>query len=178
MSNLRKSTKQRIAITAFTVAGILSFSATFAANPEPVVVEVQFVDPITITEVNALQFGLLDSNLANLETVVISPASGLTDTGGNVLGGTQAAAEVTVTATGSLAITIDVTETSEGTGYALGTYLCSYDGGADTACEGGYGATSAAGGTAALFIGVTLTGDGLSVVGLANGGLNVTISYQ
>ncbi len=176
MSKLRISTKQRLAITAFTVAGILSFSSTFAANPEPVVVQVSFVDPITITEVNALQFGLLDQNLAALETVVISPLSAVTDAASRVLGGTQAAANLTVTATAGHAITVDVTEVSEGIGYALGTYVCNYDGGTDTACEGGYAETSVA--SATLLIGVTLTGDGSAGPGAADGSINVTISYQ
>jgi hypothetical protein len=34
-----------------------------AANPESVTVDMSFLDPITITENNPLQFGLLDVNL-------------------------------------------------------------------------------------------------------------------
>ena len=161
---------------ASTIAGFLSFGATFAANPEPVVVQVTFVDPITITEVNALQFGLLDQNLAVSETVVIIPGGGFTDSASRVLGGTQAAANLTVTATALQAITIDVTEVTEGAGYTLGTYVCNYDGGTDTACEGGYAETSVA--SATLLVGVTLTGDGSAVPGAADGSINVTVSYQ
>ena len=176
MSGIHLSTKKRLVIIASTIAGLLSFGATFAANPEPVVVQVTFVDPITITEVNALQFGLLDQNLAVSETVVISPLSVVTDAAGRVLGGTQAAANLTVTATAAQAITIDVTEVTEGAGYTLGSYVCSYDGGTDTACEGGYAETSVA--SAALLVGVTLTGDGSAAPGTADGSINVTVSYQ
>ena len=176
MSKFHLSAKKRLVIMASTLAGLLSYGVTFAANPEPVVVQVSFVDPITITEVNALQFGLLDQNLALAETVVLSPLGGVTaDAGSNVLGGTQAAAELTVTATAGFAITIDVIEVTEGTGYTLGTYMCNYDGGTDTACEGGYPETSVA--SADLFVGVTLTGDGNAVPGAADGSITVTITY-
>ena len=176
MLKLHLSTGKRLVIMACAMAGLLSHGAAYAANPEPVVVQVSFVDPITITEVDALQFGLLDQNLANLETVVIAPLGGVTDAAGRVLGGTQTPADLTVTATAGFAITIDVTENSEGTGYSLGTYMCNYDGGTDTACEGGYAETSVA--SASLLVGVTLTGDGLAVPGAADGAITVTVSYQ
>ena len=176
MSKFHVSAKKRLVIMASTMAGLLSYGAIFAANPEPVVVQVTFVDPITITEVNALQFGLLDQNLAVSETVVIIPGGGFTDSASRVLGGTQAAANLTVTATALQAITIDVTEVTEGAGYTLGTYVCNYDGGTDTACEGGYAETSVA--SATLLVGVTLTGDGSAVPGAADGSIDVTIFYQ
>jgi len=148
-----------------------------AANPEPVTVEVEFVDPITITENNALQFGLLDQNLANLETIVIAPNSAVTDAAGRVLGGTQAASDLTVVSTAAQAITILVDNVVNGTGYTLGNIVCSYNGGADTACDGaGMSATSVA--SATLLIGTTMTGDGGSVTGVANGSFDVTLSYQ
>lgn len=174
--------KSNLGITQFlcsigwVLSGLLSASAALAANPEPVVVQATFVDPITITEVNALQYGLLQAALANLETVVIAPDSTVTDAAGRVVGGTQAAANLTVTATAALAITIDVTEVSEGTGYTLGTYVCNYNAGTDTACEGGYTETAVA--SATLLVGVTLTGNGLAAAGAADGSINVTISYQ
>ncbi len=177
LSKLQLSAKKRLVIVASTMAGLLSFGATFAANPESVVVQVTFVDPITITEVNALQIGLLDQNLAVSETVVIIPGGGFTDSASRVLGGTQAAANLTVTATAGFAITVDVTEVSEGTGYTLGTYMCNYDAGTDTVCDGaGYSQTSAV--SATLLIGATLAGDGLAVAGTADGSFNVTVSYQ
>ena len=164
-----------IAIASFAAAMFASSQAN-AANPEAVTAEVEFVDPLTITEVNALQFGLLDQNL-NLETVVIAPNSALTDAGGIVLGGTQAAADLTVAGTASQSITILVDSISNGTGYTLGTVLCSYNSGANTACDGaGMSATSAA--SATLLIGATLTGNNLAATGVANGSFNVTVSYQ
>lgn len=157
-----------------TAAGALQANA---ANPESVTAEVEFVAPITITENNALQYGLLDVNMANAETVVVGTDDSVTDAGSNVLGGTQAAADLTVAATAAQSITILVDNVSSGSGYALGTFLCSYDGGADTACDGGgMSATSVA--SAVLEIGATLTGDGTATVGAANGSFDVTVSYQ
>ncbi len=71
--------KSFLATLGSTLIGRIFATRANAVNPEPVTVEVEFVDPITITTNNALQFGLLDVNLANLETVVIAPDSSVTD---------------------------------------------------------------------------------------------------
>jgi hypothetical protein len=165
------------AIAGFGLAAALAASNVYAANPEPVVAQVTFVDAITITEVNALQYGLIDQVL-NLETIIIAPDSGVTGTGtGLIVGGTQAAANLTVAATVSQSITILVDTVVSGAGYSLGTFFCNYDGGTDTACDGaGYGETSAT--SASLLIGATLTGDNTATPGAADGSFNVTVSYQ
>ena len=160
-------------------SALFVFGAAQLANAavENVVAEAEFVVPVSIVENNALQFGLLDVGLANLETVVIGTDDAVTDAGSNVLGGSQAAADLTVTASAGFTVTILVDTVVDGTGYALATFLCSYDGGADTACDGaGYTATSVASGV--MEIGATMTGDGLAVAGTANGSFNVTINYQ
>ena len=168
--------KRLSSFTSIALLATLSMESANAANPESVVAQVQFVDAITITENNALQFGLLDQNL-NLETVVIAPDSSVTDAGSIVLGGTQAAASLTVASTATQSITITIGSIVDGTGYALGTVMCTYDGGSSTACDGGgMSATSVA--SATLLVGATLTGDNLSVAGAANGSFNVTVSYQ
>jgi hypothetical protein len=170
-------TNRAIAIAMAAIAAAMPVGGALAANPEPVDVEVTFVDPVTITETNALQFGLLDAGLASGETVVIAPDGSVTDTDNRVVGGSQAAAELTVTASGAQAITILIDTITSGTGYTLGSFICSYDGGADTACDGaGYAQTSVA--SASLAIGATLTGDGNAAAGVANGSFNVTVSYQ
>lgn len=160
-----------------TIAAIAPVSMAVAANPEPVVAEVTFVDPVTITETNALQFGLLDAGLESGEAVVIAPDGTVTDADNRVVGGSQAAAELTVTASAAQAITILIDTVASGSGYTLGTFVCSYDGGADTACDGaGYSQTSVA--SAFLNVGATLTGDGTAAAGDADGSFNVTVSYQ
>lgn len=169
----------RILAALFATALLGAFgAAAYAANPEPVVAEVEFVAPITITENNALQFGLVDVGMAASDTIVISPAGGVTDNGNNLLNSAQAAADLTVAATAGQAINILVDNITNGTGYALGSFQCDYNGGADVGgCDGaGLDATAAA--SAALTIGATLTGNGLATVGQANGSFDVTVAYQ
>ncbi len=160
------------------LAGFLFAGSANAANPEPVVAEVEWVAPVTITETNALQFGMLDVNMLNTQTVVIAPNGAVTDANGNVAGGTQAAAALTVGAEVGRTIDILVDTIVNNTGYGLGSFVCNYDGvGHDTACSGAsYAETSVA--SATLLVGATLTGDGLAVAGIRNGSFNVTITYQ
>ena len=173
----RKKTGRAIKAALAAIVALAPVSVAVAANPEPVVAEVTFVDPVTITETNALQFGLLDAGLANGEEVVIAPDGTVTDVNNRVVGGAQAAAELTVTASGAQPITILIDTVTSGSGYTLAGFVCSYDGGADTACDGaGYSESSVA--SATLAVGATLTGDGSAAAGVANGSFNVTVSYQ
>lgn len=153
-------------------ASLLMAGQAFAAT-EPVNAEVQFVSPVSIVENNALQFGLLDVGLANLETVVIATDSSVTDAGSNVVGGTQAAADLTVSATAGQSINISISSIVNGTGYALGSFTCDYNSTGSGACGA---ETSVASGS--LTIGATLTGDGAAVAGTANGSFDVVIDYQ
>ena len=177
MFNFNQSRKF-LAIVGCALAGFLSFSSAYATNPEPVTAEVEFIAPVTITETNALQYGLLDVNLANTEPVVIAPNGNVTDTFNRVAGGTQAAAALTVSGAAQ-PITIVVDTILPGPGYGLGTFMCNYNGGADTLC----GAPASLLGTgvvlgATLLVGATLTGDGTAAAGPADGSFNVTVTYQ
>ena len=166
------------AVTGSALLGLTIATVARAANPEPVVVEVEWVAAITIAETNALQYGLLDVAMANGETVVIAPDGTVTDAASNVTGGTQAAATFNTTAAPSKAITILVDSVTPGTYYTLGTFMCDYNAGTDAACDGtGMSATSAAG-TIEVRVGATLTGAGSAVAGADNGSFNLTISYQ
>ena len=179
MNKLQQSGSNRIPCVTVTVAimGLLVPASLWAANPEPVAVRVTFVNPIAITEVNALQFGSLDQNLANLESVTIAPNSAVTDPANRVEGGPQAAASLTITTTPGQAITIQVDSVVAGAGYSLTDFRCNYNSGADAACDGvGYSESTVASGT--LLVGATLTGDGTAVAGAADGSLDVSIIYQ
>jgi hypothetical protein len=160
------------------VAIVLLLPAAYAvANPETTPVRVTFVDPIAINEVNGLEFGFIDQNLANLESVIIAPDSTVSDPAERVEGGPQAAASLIVSATPGRAIIIVVDTVVSGAGYSLADFRCNYDAGSDTACDGaGYATTSVASGN--LLVGVTLTGDGTAVVGAAAGSFDVTVTYQ
>ena len=144
---------------------------------EPVTVDMNFVDPITITEVSALRYGVLDEAL-NLETIIIDTNDGVSGTGtALILGGTQLAADMTIAATAGPTISILVDNPLPGSGYTLGTFICKYGAGSDTACDGaGYTATAVASTT--LKIGATLTGDNSASAGNADGTFDLTIVYQ
>jgi hypothetical protein len=169
--------KKILAIVGCAFAGLLSFSSAYAANPEPVTAEVQFIAPVAIAATNALQYGLLDVNLANLEEVIIAPNGNVTDLSVRVAGGTQAAAALTVSGV-ALPITIVVDTIASGAGYSLDNFMCNYDGGVDTACGApGFAGTAVVTG-APLLVGARLLGDGTAGPGPADGSFNVTVTYQ
>ncbi len=168
--------KGLLAILGPALIGLMLVTGADANNPEPVTVSMDFVDPITITEIGSLRYGVLDQVL-NTETIIIAPDSTVSGTGtGLILGGTQAAANLTVTASASLTLTILIDTIVDGTGYALSAFMCNYDTDAsDTACNS---YTPTAVGSATLLIGATLTGNNLATPGAANGSFNVTVAYQ
>ena len=172
--------KRKFAALSGAAIASLVIAGAYAANPEPVVVEVTFVDPIDIVENNPLQFGLVDTSLAAGDTIAVGTDGSVTDSGAFSVGGTQAAANLSVTAAASTPITILIDNLTNGADYTLSAFQCSYDGGADTACDGGgMNVTSAATATATLLVGATITGTGgSSAPGTQNGSFDVTITYQ
>ena len=167
----------RIPCVTVAVMGLSFASGVPAANPETVPVRVSFVDPIAISELNALEFGSLDQNLATSESVTVAPDSTVTDPADRVEAGPQAAASLTITATPGRAVTIQVDSVAPGAGYSLSDFSCNYNSGTDAACDGaGYSETSAASGT--LNVGATLTGNGTATAGAADGSFEVTVTYQ
>jgi hypothetical protein len=170
--------KSLLVVFGSALIGLIPAIVADAANPESVTVDMTFLDPVTITENNPLQFGLLDVNMSNNQKVTVAPDGTVTDTQNNVFGGTQAAADLTVTATASKSITILVDNVSTATGYVLEAWMCNYDAaGSDSACDGGgYTETSVA--SATLLIGARLKANGNAVVGTDDSTFDVTVTYQ
>ena len=149
------------------------------AAPEVVPVEVTFVAPITIVTGTNLHFGLLDVSMAFNDTVTIAPNSSVTDPQSNVISpGTQTAASLTITSTGSQGLTITADTPIDGTWWSLGSFICNYDSGSDLACDSGYNVTAPVGGVATLLVGAVLTGAGGASAGPDNGSFEVTVIYQ
>ncbi len=169
--------KGLLAIPGSALIGLMLATGVDAANPEPVTVGMDFVDPISITPVNQLQFGVLDVAL-NLETIIIATNDVVTGTGtALILGGTQLAADLTIAATASQTLSILVDNPLPGAGYTLTLVRCKYAAEADAACDvGGYTATAV--GSTTRKIGATLTGDNTAVAGNADGSFDVTVTYQ
>ncbi len=173
--NTSNRMKRFAAIAGSALMGLM-FATVSYAELEVVTAEVTFADPISITPVNQLQFGVLDVAL-NLETIIIATNDGVSGTGTTlIIGGTQLAADMTIAASPGPTITILVDNPSPGTGYTLGTFRCKYGAGADTACDPAYTAT--AGASTTLKIGATLTGTNSASVGNADGTFDLTIVYQ
>ena len=170
--------KKILAILGSSLVGLMLSTVTYATNPEPVVVGVEFVAPLTISETTNLEFGLLDLNMIASETVVIAPGGGLTDAAGRVVGGTQTAATFDTQGAAGKPITIRVTSPSAGAFYTLGTWTCDYNGGTIGDCFAGIAATTVGGAGIVVRVGVTLTGLGGATAGEVNGNFDLTITYD
>ena len=180
MFNFNQS-KKFLATVGCALAGLLAFSSAQAANPLTVTAEVAFVAPIDITQTDPLRYGLLDVSMVAGNTVTVPTAGPALDPQGNIVGGFQNAALLSVSSTVSQPINILVDNPTFGGGaYSLATFMCAYDGGGAAACDGagGLDTTSGAASPANLLIGATLTGVGVPVAGTFDGGFDVTISYQ
>ena len=163
-----------LGLTLATVAG--------AANPEEVAVEVEWIAPVVVAENASLEFGFLDLSMADTETVTINTDDSYSESTANtVVGGIQRAADLTVTVANSTPISILVDNVAAATYYTLGTWLCSYEGGADTACDATFNVTSSASSSTgdSLEIGVTLTKNSTpAVAGADDTTFDVTVTYQ
>ena len=157
----------------------LTFATVANAAPEEVAVDVTWVAPIGVVEHANLQFGKLDVGTAAGQTVTINTDDSYTEsTADTVVGGTQLAADLTITVADATPITILVDAVGVGTYYTLGTWLCSYKGGTDTACDGtGYDLNSS-GASGNVEIGATLTVVGTPTAIADNTTFDVTVTYQ
>ncbi len=159
MDKLRQSGIDRVSCVSGAVMALLLSAHLAAASTVTVPVRVTFVDPVAISKVSALQFGSIDQNLANSESVTVAPDSTVTDPADRVEGGPQAAASLMVTATPGHIITIYVDSVVSGAGYSLSNFRCNYNAGSDGACD-------------------ALEYSETSVASVADGSLDVTIIYQ
>ena len=161
--------------------GLVFATSVDAVNPEPVVVQVAFVAPISITETNPLEFGSLDVAMLSGHTVTINPDGTFIESNANVIGGTQDSAKLNTIATPGRPINILVNNVTDGGFYTLATWICDYNGvGTTGPCDvgaGGLSATSAAG-TIEVRVGVTLTGLGSATAGDDNGNFDLTVAYE
>jgi hypothetical protein len=170
--------KRFAAIAGSALMGLM-FATSANADVETVTAFVEFAVPVSIAPVSQLQFGILDSAMALNDLVTVNTDDSFSESASNVIGGTKAAAELTITAAATKTVTIVVGAISPNTGYTLETFLCDYDAaGSDTPCDGVGYTDSGAAGTATLLIGATLRGAGGASVGTFNGSFDVTILYQ
>ena len=171
--------KRFAAIAGSALMGLILATGIYAANPESVPVNVEWIAPVALTTNTALQFGKLDVNASAADTVTINTDDTYSESVANtVVGGTQTAADLTITVPASTTISILVDNIGTGTYYTLGTFMCSYEGGTDTACDAAYNLTSAAAASGAVEIGATLTVVGTPTAVADNTTFDVTVTYQ
>ena len=171
-------------IAALASAAILGFVGVgaHAQTTEPVDVEVRFVEPITITVNNAMQFGLVDINIGVGETLILATNDTVTGTGApaRLLNTAQLAADLTVEATANQAINILVNNEVGGSSYDVHTFTCRYNGVVNGGCDT-TGLDVVAGSVianATLEIGATLEMTGPAPSGDDWGSFDVTVAYQ
>ena len=171
-------TKGLLATMGSALLGLTLATVTNAANPEQVDVNVEWIAAVTITETNALRFGLLDVGMLATETVAIDTLSNVTDANDNVAGGTQGAATFDTVAVAPRAITILVDNIVDGADYQLSGFVCDYQADTAAACDGAGMSETSIAGTIQVRVGATLTADGGATAGVDNGSFDLTITYQ
>ena len=178
MSNSGICRTDYLAILGAALMALLPANIVDAANPEPVTVDMDFIDPISITENDPIRFGLLDVTAASGNRVRVDADGTVIDNSNIILGGTQAPADLTVTASPGQSINILVDNISTANGYSLARWRCIYNNAAsDTRCDNnGYTETTVA--SATLKIGVRLDANGSAVLGADNSTFDVTITYE
>ena len=168
-----------VAVLGSTLIGLMFAISASAANPESVVVEVEFFAPISITEQQQLRFGLIDVvTFSAAETVTINTDSSFLDPNLNVVGGVKTAADMEVTAAAGKAITILVDNISSNTGYTVGSFICDYAGNGDGACDGAGPLSETSAATAELLVGATITYAATPIAGQFFGSFDITITYD
>lgn len=172
-----KSKKKLLALGLAVVTVILPLSSAIAAV-QSLTSSAEFIAPVALSAPVNLRFGLIDEAFTTGETIIIAPDGTETGTAtSRFAGGTRGAGSVTVTATASQTLTIVVDNIGSPTGYAIDTWLCAYNAGSATACDGG-GMTATSIASASLTIGATMTGNGSAAVGADNVTFDITVLYQ
>lgn len=163
----------------FVIPGIgVDANALLMADVVEVDVEVAFIAPTGIGEINRMRLDSSYADLAENSQVTVTPANAM---GGgkatNALPETNTAASLSVRAAPGQLITIQVDDVVAADGYTLADFRCNYNSGNETPCDGaGYSEISVADGT--LMVGATLIAEATGVSAPADGSFAVTISYQ
>ncbi len=175
--------KNFAAVAGSALVGLIFATGANAANPEPVPVRVEWIAPAAIAENAVMNFGLLDVAAAGGVTVTINTDDSFSESTANtVVGGIQAAAQVTITVADTTPITILVDSIGAGAHYTLSAFMCSYQSAAAVACSASaYDVTSTATSSTTgdiVEIGATLlTAGGASAV-TDDTTFDVTVTYQ
>ena len=143
--------------------------------------DVNFVDPIVLSNPVNLDFGDISTASAAAETFVVDTAGTMTATvPANALGG-QAAGSIDIQAANALVdIDVDNISTTNAAVFTLGTPTCDYNGGGETACANGdgYQVTPADAATYTMNVGMTLTMTGAATAGALTETFDVNVNFN
>jgi len=170
--------KKFLAVLGSSLIGLMLSTVTYAANPEPANVTVEFVAPLTIAKTGDLEFGLLDLNITSPEEVTIEPDNNVIDLAGRVVGGTQAAATFDTQGASGKLITILIMVPVPGANWTFGAWQCQYDISAFGDCGAGMTATTGPA-TKIVRVGVTLIANAGPLPAVSDPGtFSLSILYQ
>lgn len=157
--------------------GLIAAAATTAyAATENVTANIAFDSALSIVKNADIDFGVVEAGIA--DTYTIDTTATVTAAGtGQVIGGTPAAGDLTISGSPTQAIDISVTNYVADNGVTPQNATCSYDGGAEAACTLTGAAAPGAGTT--LLLGVEADVDGTQAANdVAAPTFDVVVNYQ
>jgi len=175
--------KRRFTALGTVVAAIIATAPPLAmANDvERIVVSVRFIVPATLSPSDPhMDFGKITENMQAGDTITISPDGTLMDPANRRLSTKRPKAAILALDNDTeISINIKVSNVVAGTGYSLGSFMCTYDDGTAAACDGSGMNTTSIDAATLIKVGATLTGDGNSTpAGPVNGSFDLTVSYN
>jgi uncharacterized protein DUF4402 len=174
----RDKMKINKATTAFFLGSVLLSGAAFATTPvtQNVTANLAFDAPLTITKNSDIDFGLLQA--ATSATYVITPAGGLSNTGGAYLGGSPHAGNLTIKGSASQVINISTGNYVANNGVTPSVATCAYGTGSAVPCTLTSQAAPTSTGTT-LLLGLTASANGSQAAGTtAAPTFDVTVNYN
>lgn len=157
-----------VAVVALTAGAAFAASQNFVAN-------IAFATPLTLTKISDLDFGTVRAGQAGSYT--LSTAGTVTTVGGEIIGGTPQAGELTIAGSLTQTININTSGLTPNSGVTPSAPTCAYDGGVEAPCTLTNQAAPGAGKT--LLVGLTLDADGTQADGtLATPNFNVDVVYN
>jgi hypothetical protein len=160
--------------------GSMLFSAPASATTESTTASATFISPIAITVNTALNFGTVLTSIGQNETLIVDTTAAVTGTGSASYLDSAAAGDASITGSDTQGVDIILNNSAANGGVSLSLFTCSYDGGAESACDStlsvaaptSLGKTLLFGGTA------TFTAASYSDGDTASPSFDIVVTYQ
>lgn len=144
-------------------AAFLTLSQDASAVTQSVTANIAFDNAITLTKNADINFGIVKA--ATADTYTITTAGVVTAGGGagNILGGTPAAANITIAGSATQTVAISAGSYTANNGVTPSAATCAYNGGGSAACS--LTAQAAPGAGKTLLVGVQVAASGAQAAG-------------